>query len=163
MKMILLSVVMLLCAFEPAFSGKIMKKLDKELKKIGLQRLKKSLAEIGTNTVDIGDVKNVISDSLVKGDSYQDVNLLNNYGQEISGVVKYSGAGWFCNNDAYDIMPGKKFINTRGFCLITHITGLIESGPDKFDYCQEFKSPGSKHHQFVIEKNCQWQGVYYRP
>ena len=64
---------MLLIAFEPAFSGKILKKLDKELKKVndpffliiciviksfsyiqmGLQKLQNLFADVGTNTVDI--------------------------------------------------------------------------------------------------------------
>ena len=66
---------MLLIAFEPAFSGKILKKLDKELKKVndpffliiciviksfsyiqmGLQKLQKFLADIGENAVEIGN------------------------------------------------------------------------------------------------------------
>jgi len=65
MKMILLSLVMLLIAFEPAFSGKILKKLDKELKKMGLRKLQNFLAdidenavEIVNNAVNIGDVEN---------------------------------------------------------------------------------------------------------
>jgi len=57
MKMILLSLVMLLIAFEPAFSGKILKKLDKELKKMGLQKLQNFLAEIGTNADEIDSNK----------------------------------------------------------------------------------------------------------
>jgi len=65
MKMILLSLVMLLIAFEPAFSGKILKKLDKELKKMGLQKLQKFLADIGENALDIGDVQNDIDSNTV--------------------------------------------------------------------------------------------------
>jgi len=57
MKMILLSLVMLLIAFEPAFSGKILKKLDKELKKMGLQKLQNFLADIGTNADEIDSNK----------------------------------------------------------------------------------------------------------
>ena len=76
---------MLLIAFEPAFSGKILKKLDKELKKVndpffliiciviksfsyiqmGLRKLQNFLAdidenavEIVNNAVNIGDVEN---------------------------------------------------------------------------------------------------------
>ena len=64
---------MLLIGFEPAYSGKILKKLDKELKKVndpfflsvcivmksfsyiqmGLQKLQNFLAEIGNNALDI--------------------------------------------------------------------------------------------------------------
>ena len=78
---------MLFIGFEPAFSGKILKKLDKELKKVndpffliiciiiksfsyiqmGLQKLQKFLADIGENAVEInnnavniGDVQNEI-------------------------------------------------------------------------------------------------------
>ena len=66
---------MLLIAFEPAFSGKILKKLDKELKKVndpffliiciviksfsyiqmGLKKLQNFLADIGENAVEIGN------------------------------------------------------------------------------------------------------------
>ena len=76
-QLLILFTVMLLIAFEPAFSGKILKKLDKELKKVndpffliiciviksfsyiqmGLPKLKKSLAEIGTNADDIDNNK----------------------------------------------------------------------------------------------------------
>merc|ERR1711892_1455185 len=56
MKIILLSLIMLLLGSEPAFSGKILKKLDKELKKMGLQKLQKFLAEIGNNALDIQTV-----------------------------------------------------------------------------------------------------------
>jgi hypothetical protein len=68
---------MLLLGSEPAFSGKILKKLDKELKKVndpffliiciviksfsyiqmGLQRLQNFLAEIGTNADEIDSNK----------------------------------------------------------------------------------------------------------
>ena len=66
---------MLLIGFEPAFSGKILKKLDKELKKVndpffliiciviksfsyiqmGLQKLQNFLADIGKNAGEIGN------------------------------------------------------------------------------------------------------------
>jgi len=46
---------MLLIGFEPAFSGKILKKLDKELKKMGLQKLQNFLADIGKNAGEIGN------------------------------------------------------------------------------------------------------------
>jgi len=62
MKTILLSVVMLLIAFEPAFSGRILKKLDKELKQMGLPKLKKILAKIGTNADEIGGVQKDMAD-----------------------------------------------------------------------------------------------------
>ena len=72
-QLLILFTAMLLIAFEPAFSGKILKKLDKELKKVndpffliiciviksfsyiqmGLQKLKNLFADVGTNTVDI--------------------------------------------------------------------------------------------------------------
>ena len=76
---------MLLIAFEPAFSGKILKKLDKELKKVndpffliiciviksfsyiqmGLQKLQKFLADIGENAVEIGNNANEIDSNIV--------------------------------------------------------------------------------------------------
>jgi len=70
MKMILLSLVMLLIAFEPAFSGKILKKLDKELKKMGLQKLQNFLAEIGTNADEIDSNKAHIDDITVDIGTY---------------------------------------------------------------------------------------------
>jgi len=77
MKMILLSLVMLLIAFEPAFSGKIMNKLDKELKKMGLKKLKKSLAKIGTNADEIDSNKARIDNNTVDiGDGQNDINAL---------------------------------------------------------------------------------------
>jgi len=69
MKMILLSLVMLLIAFEPAFSGKILKKLDKELKKMGLQKLQKFLADIGENAVEIGNNANEIDSNIARIDN----------------------------------------------------------------------------------------------
>jgi len=54
MKIILLSLVMLLIGFEPAFSGKILKKLNKELKKMKYQHFNKDFfARIGKNAVEI--------------------------------------------------------------------------------------------------------------
>merc|ERR1711971_60185 len=65
MKFILVILFMLLIAFEPAFSGKILKKLDKELKKMGLQKLQIFLAEIGTNADEIDNNKAHIDNNAV--------------------------------------------------------------------------------------------------
>ena len=74
---------MLLIGFEPAFSGKILKKLDKELKKVndpffliiwiviksfsyiqmGLQKLKNFLADIDENAVKIGNISSIVDDN----------------------------------------------------------------------------------------------------
>jgi len=54
---------MLPIAFEPAFSGTILKKLDKELKMMGMKKLKYFLADIGENAVEIGDnTDKIVSD-----------------------------------------------------------------------------------------------------
>jgi len=45
---IILGLVMLLIAFEPAFSGRILNKLNKELKKMGLQKLQNLFADVQT-------------------------------------------------------------------------------------------------------------------
>jgi len=83
MKMILLSLVMLLIAFEPAFSGKILKKLDKELKKMGLQKLQKFLADIGENAVEIGNNANEIDSNIARidnniGDVQNNIGVIQN-------------------------------------------------------------------------------------
>ena len=82
-KLLILFTVMLLIAFEPAFSGKILKKLDKELKKVndpffviiciviksfsyiqmGLQKLQNFLADIDENAVKIGNISSIVDDN----------------------------------------------------------------------------------------------------
>jgi len=69
MKMILLSLVMLLIAFEPAFSGKILKKLDKELKKMGLRKLQIFLADIDNNALDIQTKADEIDSNVARIDN----------------------------------------------------------------------------------------------
>jgi len=169
MKMILLSVVMLLIGLEPAFSGKILKKLNKELKKMGLQKLVNFLAEIGTNadeidsnkahiannTVDIGGVQNDMVDvqnDIVNLYRYPDVHLTNNLNFNVSGEVKYASILGACKNDHYNV-PSilydgiNVFTHKRGVCLITHITGTAVNG----NVCAQYTAhPGTSYHKFAI-------------
>jgi len=159
MKMILLSVVMLLIAFEPAFSGKILRKLDKELKKMGLKKLQKFLAKIGTNAdeidsnkEDIGGVQNDVGDvqnnivSLVKLKGYPDVDLYNNYISNITGHVHYTPT-IFCKKDGYNILYNTTFHHSRGVCLITRISGYDTNNGNE---CHPYSSPGTSYHKFQI-------------
>jgi hypothetical protein len=87
---------MLLIAFEPAFSGKILKKLDKELKKVndpffliiciviksfsyiqmGLQKLQNLFADVGNNALDIQTLETMGSGS-VWFDAWRYVHFIN--------------------------------------------------------------------------------------
>jgi len=85
MKMILLSLVMLLIALEPAFSKKknILEKLDKQLNKMGLQKLQKFLADIGENAVEIGNNANEIDSNIARidnniGDVQNNIGVIQN-------------------------------------------------------------------------------------
>merc|ERR1711935_890799 len=97
MKMILLSLVMLLIAFEPAFSGKILKKLDKELKKMGLQKLQNFLADIGTNADEIDSntvhIDNIAVDVDTNADEIDSNKVhIDNIAVDI-GTLKTNGSG----------------------------------------------------------------------
>ena len=94
---------MLLIAFEPAFSGRLLKKLDKELKKVndpffliiciviksfsyiqmGLQKLKNFLDEIGTNTLDIQKLEKMGPGS-VWFDAWRYVNFIKTTSESLS-------------------------------------------------------------------------------
>jgi len=139
MKMILLSLVMLLIAFEPAFSGKILKKLDKELKKMGLRKLQNFLAdidenavEIVNNAVNIGDVEN---DVVSQGSRLLDLETMG------------PGSVWF---DAYSI---DNVDTSDNYAIITY-SNIREassySGAMDID-TGVFTAPLAGTYQFIIQ------------
>ena len=77
--------------------------------------------------------------------SYPDVDLKNNYISSVKGEVKYSSI--FCENDHYTLSVGDTFTNSRGVCLITHVTGHdVNTGAE----CTQYSSSGTSYSKFVI-------------
>merc|ERR1711971_1117767 len=105
MKFILVILFMLLIAFEPAFSGKILKKLDKELKKMGLQKLQIFLAEIGTNADEIDSNKAHIGTNAVDigGNKVDVANNLANITKNAMDIASHLSSHELGCND-YEIL-----------------------------------------------------------
>jgi len=150
MKMILLSLVMLLIAFEPAFSGKILKKLDKELKKMGLQKLQNFLAEIGTNADEIDSNKVHIDNNAVNiGDVENDViDVANDVVSQGSRLLDLetmgSGSVWF---DAWR----ESNFEASSLTTITY-TNVRESNSGAMDIgTGVFTAPLAGTYQFILQ------------
>merc|ERR1711971_702214 len=125
MKFILVILFMLLIAFEPAFSGKILKKLDKELKKMGLQKLQIFLAEIGTNADEIDNNKAHIDNNAVDiGNNNLDIG---------TNANKIDSNKAHIDINAVDIGGVENDIVSQGSRLLDLETGESGSGSVWFD------------------------------
>jgi len=163
MKMILLSLVMLLIAFEPAFSGKILKKLDKELKKMGLQKLQNFLADIGTNADEIDSNKahfdniavGLAVDIATNADEIDSNKVhIDNNAVDI-GTLKTSGSGsvWFDAWRTTNMETGSASLTQHSWTDITYTdvresssySGAMDVGTGVFT------APLAGTYQFIIQ------------
>ena len=144
---------MLLIAFEPAFSGKIIKKLNKELKKMGFQNFETFLSDIVKNAVDIQTNADEIDSNAVDiGDMGNDI--VSQSSRLLDLETMGSGSVWF---DAVR----KSSVEPSGWTTITY-DNVEESSSYSGAMDKDtgvFTAPFAGTYQFIIQAEKD-SGVY---